>query len=247
MSDTRCPAGRFAVIIPTYNHGTRIADVVEGARMLGYPLFVVDDGSTDATAQVLNSLGGVHVLHHPVNQGKGVALIAGMRAAAEFADYAITMDADGQHDPADARSLVAALAQGRRAIVIGRRKMDDAPWTSRKGRAFSNLWVWASGGPRLADSQSGFRIYPIPETLTLGVVARRYQFEVEVLARAAWQGIPILEAPISAAYGSDLPRISHFRPLVDFLRNARTFSRLIVRRVFTPRLWFPAAGANRLH
>jgi glycosyltransferase involved in cell wall biosynthesis len=241
MNDARCPAIRFAVIIPTYNHGARIAEVVDGARSLGYPIVVVDDGSTDATAQVLASLSGIHGLRHPVNRGKGAALITGMRAAAGIADYAITMDADGQHDPADARRLTAALGQRRRAIVIGRRKMDDAPWTSRKGRAFSNFWVWVSGGVRLADSQSGFRIYPIPETLSLGIAARRYQFEVEVLARAAWQGIPILEVPISAVYGSDLPRISHFRPFVDFLRNSGTFSRLIIRRIFTPSLWLPRA------
>ena len=102
-----------------------------------------------------------------------------------------------------------------------------------------------SGGPKLADSQSGFRIYPLPETLDLGVVARRYQFEVEVLARAAWKGIPVVEAAISADYGSTLPRISHFHPFVDFLRNAATFSRLITRRVFTPALWSPGWKRNR--
>jgi glycosyltransferase involved in cell wall biosynthesis len=242
MNAARFPDHRLAVIIPAYNHGTRIADVVRGVLTLGYPVVVVDDGSSDATAQVLGSFCGIQLLQHPVNQGKGAALITGMRAAAGMADYAITMDADGQHDPADARQLVAALRPHRRAIVIGRREMADAPWTSRKGRAFSNFWVWLAGGPRLADSQSGFRIYPLPETLALGVVARRYQFEVEVLARAAWQGIPIVEVPISVVYGSTLPRISHFRPFVDFLRNSGTFSRLIFRRIFTPALWSPGSG-----
>lgn len=241
MTHAGAQADRFAVIIPAYNHGTRLNDVVRRARTLDFPIFVIDDGSRDNTPRVLESLSGIRVLRHAANQGKGAALITGMRAAARIADYAIAMDADGQHDPADARMLIAALGPNRRAMVIGRREMDDAPWTSRKGRAFSNFWVWAACGLRLADSQSGFRIYPLPETLALGVVARRYQFEVEVLARAAWQGLPILEAPISAAYGSMLPRISHFRPFVDFLRNSGTFSRLITRRVFTPRLWAPAS------
>ena len=245
MNETCTPPGRFAVIIPAYNHGTRIANVVRGARALGYPIFVVDDGSSDTTAPVLESLSGIRLIRHPANQGKGAALTTGMRAAAEIADYAITMDADGQHDPADARRLVAAIEPYRRAIVIGRRKMANAPWTSRKGRAFSNFWVWMSGGPWLVDSQSGFRVYPLPEILTLGVVARRYQFEVEVLARAAWQGIPMVEVTISAAYGTDLPRISHFRPFVDFMRNSCTFSRLIARRVFTPGLWSPGCKKRR--
>ena len=247
MNDTRFHNARLAVIIPVYNHGTRIADVVRGALALGYPVIVVDDGSNDTTAQVLGSLGGIHLLRHAVNRGKGEALITGLRAAAGMADYAIAMDADGQHNPDDARQLVAALGRYRRAIVIGRREMAAAPWTSRKGRAFSNFWVWLAGGVRLADSQSGFRIYPLPETLTLGVVARRYQFEVEVLARAAWQGIAIVEVPISAAYGSELPRISHFRPFVDFMRNSGTFSRLILRRVFTPALWLPRGGERQSH
>lgn len=215
--------------------------------MLGWPIIVVDDGSSDATASMLDDLSGIHVLRHPANQGKGAALITGMRAAADMADYVITMDADGQHDPADARTLMAAIGDHRRALVVGRRQMDDAPWTSRKGRAFSNFWVWAAGGGRLTDSQSGFRIYPIAETLRLEVQARRYQFEVEVLVRAAWQGIPIVEAPICAAYGLTLPRISHFRPFIDFLRNAKTFGRLITKRVFTPALWAPGKKNRRLH
>ena len=231
--------GRFAVIIPAYNHGSRIATVVENTRPLGFPIFVVDDGSTDDTAAVLEGLSGIEVLRHPVNRGKGAALISGMLAAQKIADHAITLDADGQHDPAEASNLIAVLAERPNAIVIGKREMIDAPWTSRKGRGFSNFWVWAAGGPWLTDTQSGFRIYPIKKTLALGVTARRYQFEVEVLARASWQGIPITEAPISAAYGSDLPRISHFQPFTDFMRNSETFSRLILRRVFSPSLWFP--------
>lgn len=250
MNDTVRPssdhfhASRFAVIIPTYNHGGRVAAVARQAMSLGCPVFVVDDGSTDDTAQMLSSVAGIHLLHHPVNRGKGAALVTGMRKAAEIADYAITMDADGQHDPSEALKLMAAIPGNRRVIVVGRREMADAPWTSRKGRAFSNFWVRLSGGPKLADSQSGFRIYPLPETLELGVVARRYQFEVEVLARATWQGIPVVEATISADYGSRLSRISHFHPFVDFLRNFGTFSRLITRRVFTPALWPQRIKAN---
>jgi glycosyltransferase involved in cell wall biosynthesis len=213
--------------------------------LLGYPVFVVDDGSTDGTVPLLRSVSGIHLLVHRRNRGKGAALVTGMRAAAEIADYAVTIDADGQHDPSEALKLMAAIPASRRVIVVGRREMNDAPWTSRKGRAFSNFWVWVSGGPKLADSQSGFRIYPLPETLDLGVVARRYQFEVEVLARAAWQGIAVVEATISAAYGSALPRISHFHPFVDFMRNFGAFSRLITRRVFTPTLWSPGGRRDR--
>lgn len=234
---------RFAVVIATYNHGDRVSSVVNQALGLKLPVIVVDDGSTDDTDRVLRKIAGIEVLRHNVNRGKGAALLAGMHRAAAVADFAITIDADGQHDPAEALQLMGAIPAGRRIIVVGRRNMAAAPWTSRKGRAFSNFWVWISGGPELSDSQSGFRIYPLPEVLSLGVVARRYQYEVEVLVRASWQGIGVMEAPISANYGSELPRISHFRPFVDFLRNFGAFSRLITRRVFTPSLWRP--GSHR--
>lgn len=244
-AEKRPGESRFAVIIPTFNHGGRVAAVARQAMSLGCPVFVVDDGSTDDTRSLLRSVSGIHLLVHAQNRGKGAALVTGMRAAAEVADYAVTIDADGQHDPIDCRKLVAAIPANRRVIVVGRREMADAPWTSRKGRTFSNFWVRVSGGPKLTDSQSGFRIYPLPETLELGVVARRYQFEVEVLARASWQGIPVVEETISADYGTALPRISHFHPFVDFMRNFGAFSRLITRRVFTPSLWFRGARRNR--
>jgi hypothetical protein len=108
----------------------------------------------------------------------------------------------------------------------------DVPWTSRFGRKFSNFWVTVSGGPRLTDTQSGFRVYPLPEAMQLHVSARRYQFEVEILVRAHWRKLPVMEAPISVNYAPAGHRISHFRPLVDFLRNGRTFSGLICRRIF---------------
>ena len=236
-------AARYALIIPAYNHGTRVSAVVDRALILGWPVVVVDDGSTDGTAQVLAGLSGITRLVHSVNRGKGAALLTGMRHAAAIADYAVTIDADGQHDPLDARRLAAVVPAGRRVIVIGRRVMADAPWTSRQGRAFSNFWVRVSGGPVVTDSQSGLRVYPLPETLALGVQARRYQFEVEVLVRAAWRGLPVIEVPVRAQYGAELPRISHFRPLVDFMRNFGTFGRLITHRVFTPALW--TAGGRR--
>lgn len=232
---------RAAVIIPVFNHSRTLVRVARQALALGFPVFVVDDGSTEALPQFPDDLQTVHCLRHRVNRGKGAALETGMRAAAPLADWAITVDADGQHNPLDAMALLDAIPAGQRTIVVGRRRgMQAAPWTSRSGREFSNFWVWVSGGPRLSDSQSGFRIYPIPETLALAVRARRYQYEIEVLVKACHQGLPVIEAPVGVVYPTDIPRISHFHPFLDFLRNTGTFSRLITRRVFTPRLWPPS-------
>ncbi|OQX10389.1 MAG: glycosyl transferase [Desulfobulbaceae bacterium A2] len=228
---------KAAVIIPVYNHGSRVAEVLRQALALGLPLIVVDDGSTDDTAARLTAFPGITLLRHPVNQGKGAALLTGMTAAWERGcDWALCLDADGQHRPGDAPALLVAAAGRGRSLVVGCRQgmADNAnvPWTSRFGRGFSNFWVWSAGGPRVSDSQSGFRLYPLPETLHLGVQARRYQFEVEVLVRAARQGIPTIEVPVGVVYQARGERISHFRPWRDFLRNSGTFSRLICERIF---------------
>lgn len=231
-------AGRkIAVVIPVYNHGDRIQGVVREVRKLKLPVFVVDDGSTDQTAARLQEFADITVLKHSENHGKGAALLTGMVRAAKWADWVVTLDADGQHHPEDTRRLIAAIPPDSRPIIVGCRQgmaAERAPWTSRFGRGFSNFWVWMSGGPRLADTQSGFRLYPVPETLQLGVRSRRFQFEVEVLAKARWHKIPVIEVPVRVAYQSGPARISHFRPAVDFFRNSATFARLIIVRMFVP-------------
>ncbi|MCX5820159.1 MAG: glycosyltransferase family 2 protein [Deltaproteobacteria bacterium] len=227
-------AGRFAVLIPVYNHAGGVASVIERALALNLPVWVVDDGSTDGTAAGLVRFGGVTVLRHEENRGKGEAILTGFSAMEGKADWVVTLDADGQHDPADVPGLIRAIPAGKRPIVIGRREGmigDDVPWTSRFGRKFSNFWVRAAGGPALSDTQSGMRVYPLPEAMRLGVRARRFQFEVEILVRARWAGIPVVEAPVHVSYTPGMKRISHFRPFVDFCRNSGTFSRLIFLRV----------------
>jgi glycosyltransferase involved in cell wall biosynthesis len=231
---------RCAIVIPTYNHGAQVRGVVEKCLELRLPVIVVDDGSTDSTPSVLASLSGVTVIHHKKNQGKGAALLTGFAGALPFADWAITIDADGQHDPEDILSLISLIQtvpEGQRPLVIGKRVgmgHGNVPWTSRWGQKFANFWVWTSCGRWLSDSQSGFRVYPLPETLRLGTRARRYQFEVEVLVRAVWFGILIIEAPVHAIYGSPEERVSHFRPWLDFWRNTRTFARLVATRILVP-------------
>jgi len=228
---------RCAIVIPAYNHGAQVRKVVEKCLQFGLPVVVVDDGSTDSTSDVLVSLSGVTVIRHKQNQGKGASLLTGFAAVLRFADWAVTIDADGQHDPEDILSLTQAVPARQRPLVIGKREdmgHKNVPWTSRWGRRFANFWVWTSCGRWLSDSQSGFRVYPLPETLHLKTKAKRFQFEVEVLVRAVWSGIPIIEAPVHAIYGPPERRVSHFRPWLDFWRNAQTFSRLIATRILIP-------------
>ena len=229
---------KFAVVIPVYNHASTITAVVESALRLDLPVYVVDDGSTDTTPGILKSIPGITVLSHPQNRGKGAAILTGLAAAARTADFAITIDADGQHDPSDAIPLMVPLQSGVPALVIGKREnmLNDTEikWTSRFGRKFSNFWVRMSGGPVLSDTQSGFRIYPIHEVLGIKSRTRRFQFEVEIVVLANWKGIRIVEIPVKVFYPSKEERISHFRPFIDFWRNAGTFARLITMRLLLP-------------
>lgn len=234
---------RFAFVIPAYNHGGTLEGVIRGVASLGLPVFVVDDGSSDDTPAVLTRLAdeglpGLTVLTHPENRGKGAALMTGLSAAARVADWAVSIDADGQHDPADAGPLMDEARRRGRAIVIGNRlgmQGPHTPWTSRFGRGFSNFWVRASGGPPIADSQSGYRVYPLPDVLCWGSRSRRFQWEVEIVVLAHWFRVPVCEVDISVHYAPRGERISHFRPWVDFWRNSATFTSLIVRRIFVPR------------
>lgn len=236
---TDMPRHRVAVVIPVYNHEQMVADVVQGSLNLGIPVIVVDDGSTDATYDQIRRIEGIRILRHRSNRGKGAALLTGFAAAAKLSDWAISLDADGQHNPEDAQRLIDAIPETGRPIIIGRREGmlgADVPWTSRFGREFSNFWVRMSGGPAVADSQSGFRAYPLPECLHLGVSTRRFQFEIEILVKAEWSHMAVTEVPVCVSYRPGIRRISHFHPFLDFLRNTALFSRLITYRILTLRL-----------
>ena len=234
MYPTSVNKGTFAIIIPVYNHEKRIEDVIKKSLKLNMPVFVVDDGSTDSSYEKIRDIKGIYLLQHNENRGKGAAITTGFAQAAKIADWAITIDADGQHNPEDSLKMIKAISEHERPIVVGRRQGmvgKKVPWTSRFGRRFSNFWIMISGGPRMADSQSGFRIYPLPESLKLNVIARRFQFEVEILVKAGWERIPVIEVPVSVNYAPGSERVSHFRPFIDFLRNTHTFARLITRRI----------------
>jgi glycosyltransferase involved in cell wall biosynthesis len=226
---------RCAIVIPVYNHEATIAEVVRQSLDFDFPVFVVDDGSTDASCERIPDSASVTILRHAQNRGKGAALLTGFAAAALVADWAVTLDADGQHRPEDIPQLLAVVPEGMRPIVVGRREgmqAEHVPRSSRFGRKFSNFWVQSAGGPHVADTQSGMRLYPLPETLSLPVRARRFQFEVEVLVKACWYGVPVLEAPVEVIYAPKGNRISHYRGFVDFMRNSAAFTRLIFGRIF---------------
>ncbi len=112
---------RFAFVIPVYNHAATVAQVIKDAQVLGFPVLVIDDGSTDNTYDQIKEIAGIQILRHKQNLGKGAAIMTGFAAASAVADWAITVDADGQHYPEDTRKLIKAIPKKSRPIVVGAR------------------------------------------------------------------------------------------------------------------------------
>jgi uncharacterized protein (DUF2062 family) len=228
---TRAADIQFLVVIPVYNHGETLREVAVLARRTGLEVLVVDDGSTD---QGLRSLAGVDCLTHTLfpNRGKGAAILAGAMIANERGfDAIITIDADGQHDPVSMQALIEEAAKQWPALIIGNRIMDPekVPRSSLFGRSFSNFWVRLETGCTLPDTQSGLRLYPVRELLQLAIRCRRYDFEIESLARLAWSGVPVRSVPVPVYYPPADERISHFDQLRDNIRLTLLHTWLVTR------------------
>ncbi len=224
------------IVIPVYNHGKTLREVVERALVYALPIFVVDDGSTDAGPQQLSDL-PVTVITQPYNQGKGKALLAGARAARQSGQaftHMISLDADAQHYPEDIPLFMKAMEQDPRAIIIGNRDFSAAhiPKSSRFGRVFSGFWMWVQTGQRVSDMQSGYRAYPLSLFDTLTTQESGYAFEVEVLVRAAWAHIPIKGIAVQVLYQGAEERVSHFHALRDNMRMTWLNTKLTTRAVF---------------
>ena len=228
QSTAAWPAG-MVVLVPVFNHAAMVGAVVAGARKLGAPVLVVDDGSSDGSGAAAAEA-GADVITLPENQGKAAALREGM-AEATRRGYcqALTADADGQHPTHEIGRLAQSAQAVTGAIHIGSRDMRTAPFISRLGRFLSNSWSWLACGAWMGDSQSGLRVYPLPDTLDLDAPADRYAYEIEVLVRAAWSGIAIRNLEVDVIYPED--RVSHFNKLRDNIRAGLVLSRLCWRRV----------------
>jgi len=228
-------APRVCVVLPSYNNAPTLGDVLDALLEVTPDVIVVDDGSTDGTVDVLRRFPGVAVERHERNRGKGAALATGLARAAELGfTHAITMDADGQHSAADVPKLLAAVAEHPEAIVVGVRDLvgGGARLKSRVLRAHSNFWVLLHTGRWVHDTQSGLRAYPLEPVLELRLKTRRYDFEVEVLVKAMWSGVPVVEVPVSVCYGT--ASRSHFRPVRDFWWVSHLNGCLLTQRLVLP-------------
>lgn len=211
---------KIAIVVPTYNNAGTLASVLNDLLLVTDQIIVVNDGSSDSTSEILTDF-SITAISYERNRGKGFAIRTGFKRAVELGfDYVITIDSDGQHFASDIPQFVEALPNHPNAIIIGARNMDQSsvPGKSSFGNRFSNFWFWFETGKTMPDTQSGFRLYPIKTLKSMTFVTRKYEFEIEVLVRAAWSGVEVVSVPVKVFYADKAVRVSHFRPFTDFAR-----------------------------
>jgi len=220
-------SGRVACVIPAYQAGATVAVVAGELRsaLPGALLIGVDDGSSDATETMLR-LSCDAVLHFPINRGKGAALRAGLELAlTEGATTILTLDADGQHAPLAAPSLITALAGADLAIGVRRRVGSAMPLRRRFTNGASALAMTVCTGTRLRDPQSGYRAYSRAVLEQVRARGDRYEFESDLLLGALRAGFRVTEVEVPTIYGPP----SHFLPLTDTARVVSTIGRHCMR------------------
>jgi glycosyltransferase involved in cell wall biosynthesis len=207
------------VIIPTYNNHRTLQRVIDGVLQYTDAVIVVNDGATDTTPQILKRYPNIAQVTHEVNKGKGIALRTGFKTAKALGfAYAITIDSDGQHFPDDLPVFLSAIENEGQALLIGSRNMEQegVPKKSSFGNKFSNFWFRFETGIKLDDTQSGYRLYPL-DKLPEKFFTNKFEFEIEVIVRTAWNGVSVKNVPVKVLYDEN-ERVSHFRPFKDFTR-----------------------------
>ena len=211
----------ICVLIPTFNNAATVGKVIEESKLYCKDIFVVNDGSTDDTAAVLESIEGINVISYMPNRGKGHALQCGLNKAKECGfDYCITLDADGQHYPSEIPKFIEAIGKNPGSLIIGARNLnaENMPGKNTFANKFSNFWFKVETWQTLHDTQSGFRLYPLKEIEKIKLFTGMYEFELEIIVKAAWRGIKVMNIPINVYYPPAGERVSHFKPLRDFTR-----------------------------
>jgi len=236
-------SGTHLILIPSYNTGGRVLQTVWDARQIWQPVWVVVDGSTDGTLEPLRALAredpAIRVLALPRNQGKGAAILHGLREAmAAGYTHALTMDADGQHPTDKILEFMSVSQENPDALILGLPVFDaSAPRVRVHGRKLSNLCTdLETLGAGIGDSLYGFRVYPIAplrEIMERQPWMRRFDFDAEAAVRLCWRGIrPInLVAPVRY-FRPEEGGVSHFKYLRDNVLLTWMHIRLILESLF---------------
>lgn len=225
---------RPCVVIPCYNHGAMMANVLSRLAPFGLPCLIVDDGSDEGTRLELERLATeqpqVTLIRLAENAGKGTAVIRGLEESARAGfTHAVQVDADGQHAIEDIPKLLALAERHPEALISGQPIYDDSiPRSRLYGRWITHFWVWIETlSLQLKDSMCGFRVYPVAPTLQLAervTLGKRMDFDTEVMVRLYWQGHTSYFLPTRVTYPLD--GLSHFDALKDNVRISLMHTRL---------------------
>lgn len=221
---------RVCVVVPVFDHERALPRLVEALRATGLTCWLIDDGSGTACAQLIEQLASENAewlrrVRLPRNQGKGAAVFAGLRAAlADGFTHAVQIDADLQHQPSRIHDFVAAAQREPNAVINGVPQYDaSVPAVRLHGRRVTTVLVWLNTlSFKIADAMCGFRLYPIAPAVALDDrlrVGHRMEFDIEIIVRLFWAGVPVVNLPTPVTYPAD--GVSHFRMLRDNLRITR--------------------------
>ena len=209
-------------VIPVYNHETAVPAVVDALLAAGLPCVLIDDASSPACAAVLEHLAlgdNIFLIRLAVNQGKGGAVMAGLREASRLGfTHALQVDADGQHDLRDVATFIQVSQQNPEALICGYPQYDaSVPKGRLYARYLTHVWVWINSlSLQIPDSMCGFRVYPLAPSLALinsVKLGKRMDFDPEILVRLAWRNQPMRWLPTKVHYPLD--GLSHFRLFHD--------------------------------
>ena len=226
---------RVCVIVPVYDHHAALPRLIDALRSTGLTCWLVDDGSHAPCAEAVQRLCAensqwVHRLRLENNQGKGAAVLSGLRAAqAAGFTHAVQIDADLQHDPSRIGDFVAAAERDPTAVINGVPQYDaSVPAVRLHGRRITTVLVWLNTlSLQIADAMCGFRLYPIAPAVALDDrvhIGRRMEFDTDIIVRLFWAGTPVVNLPTPVTYPAD--GVSHFRMLRDNLRMTGLHFRL---------------------
>ncbi len=235
----------LAIVIPARNEARSLRAVAAACLGQARLVILVDDASIDGT---LNSVAGLPLiaLRSPTHLGKGGALTAGFRFALEHGALAVvTLDGDGQHDPADIPAFLDAANRYPGAVIVGARirERTRAPLARRLANRIADFWISRAAGVAIHDSQCGHRLYPRDVLTSMQASTRPddgFVFESEMLIDCAWRGFGVIAVPIKSRYPANA-RASYFRPTRDIWR----ITCMVARRTFSPDRPFPAGSVNR--
>jgi glycosyltransferase involved in cell wall biosynthesis len=232
---------KLCIVIPNYNHGDKIRAVVNSLMFLRLPIIIVDDCSNDHHRKLIQAVDqeveDVSVVTHMTNQGKGGAVMTGMKKAHELGySHMLQVDADGQHDINNCEKLIILAKRYPSQVISGRPVYDESiPLGRRLGRHITHFWVWVETlSFSIKDTMCGFRVYPLApciELMATQTLGTRMDFDIEVMVRLYWRGVTTRFLLTKVIYPED--GVSHFQPVADNVRitwlHTRLFFGMLIR------------------